>query len=269
MKLSFLPVLSLSLSVALVACSSDPAPDDRGPTTAAPTATTDTPPGPPARKLVTKRIAPTTAENLLVDPEFQSLWSPLDETGFGIYESFVQDGTHAVRFEPRTPVGPGFAVLSVDPSDAGATLTMTVLGGRGPLSVRVWVAAPKGKVPSVELVSLYDDTTVILSPNESTRTKIDDVEWVELAGTSAGDMPGMLYFVATVNAATRFLAPSVTSAALPPKNALPSRSLAVATMGTPSSRAASAARAFERLRSRYVTMSSPPRPLPARLVERH
>lgn len=263
MKLSLLPALSLLL----LACSSDPSADAPGPTTTAPTATVDPPAGPPARKLVTKSFASTPAENLLVDPEFQSLWAPIDETGFGIYESFVQDGSYAVRFEPQTPKGPGFAVLSVDPSAAGATLTMTVLGGKGPLTVRVWTAAEKGKEPSVELVSLYDDTSVALSPDESTRTKIGDVEWVELTGTSQGDMPGMLYLVGTIDAAVRLHAPRVTSAALPPKNALPSRALVEArpSMKTPSRRSLNAARALEALRSRYVTRSLPPPP--ARLVE--
>jgi hypothetical protein len=269
MKLSLFPLL---LSTALFACSSDPAPD-APPNVAAPTATTDPPTAaPPTRKLVTKPLAATPAENLLVDPEFQSLWAPIDETGFGIYESFVQDGSYAVRFEPRTPKGAGLSVLSVDPSAAGATLSMTVIGGKGPLAVRVWVAAPKGKEPSIELASLYDDTAVTLAPDEATRTKIDDVEWVEMTGTSAGDMPGMLYFVATVNEPARFHAPRVTSAALPPKNALPSHALVTArpSMHAPSSRAVNAARAAERLRSRYVTMSPPPapaRPPPARLVE--
>ena len=125
----------------------------------------------------------------------------------------------------------------------------------------------KGKEPSVELVSLYDDTSVALSPDESTRTKIGDVEWVELTGTSQGDMPGMLYLVGTIDAAVRLHAPRVTSAALPPKNALPSRALVEArpSMKTPSRRSLNAARALEALRSRYVTRSLPPPP--ARLVD--
>lgn len=259
MKLSLLPVLTLSF--ALFACSSDPAPDGPAPPQAgAPSASTDpAPKAPPARTLVTKRLAPAPAENLLVDPEFQSLWSPIDETGFGIYESFVQDGDYAVRFEPRTPIGPGFAVLSVNPSGGDATLTMTVLGGKGPLSVRVWVAAPKNEMPTVELVSLYEDSSVTLAANESTRSKIGDIEWVEMTGTSAGDMPGLLYLVATVNKAARFLAPRVTSVALPPTSAMATRSIVdrPASMGVPSSRAVNAARALERMRARYVTMSDP------------
>lgn len=267
MKLSLLSLLPC-LSLTLLACSSDPAPEGRPPPSVPPTATEEPPQGPPARKLVEKRLAPTPAENLLIDPEFQSLWTQLDETGYGIYESFVQDGSHAVRFEPRTPVGPGFAVLSVDPTAADGTLTMTVLGGPGPLAVRVWVAAAKGHEPSIELVSLYEDTSVPLSPIESSRTKIGDVEWVELGGTSAGDLRGTLYLVATATVPTRFLAPRVTSSALPPKNALPSRATVdrPSTMRAPSTRATNAARALERLRSRYVTMGPPPSP--ARLVER-
>jgi hypothetical protein len=253
MKLSLLPLLSLTL----LACSSDPASDAPSAPTPAATTTTETPPAnAPARKLVTKRIATTPAENLLVDPEFQSLWAPLDETGFGVYESFVEDGKHGVRFEARSPAGPNAAVLSVEPNEIGATLTMTVLGGKGPLSLHVWVAAAKGDEPRIELLSLYDDTAVTLAPNESTRTKIDDAEWVELTGTSTGDMPGMLYLVATTNKPARFLAPRVLSSALPPKTALPSRSITTA----PSVRATNAARAFQRLRSRYETKSAPPRP---------
>lgn len=271
MKLSLFPLLSglplLALSIAVAACSSDPAPDAPPTTNPSPTATTDPPPpaGPPARKLVTKSFAPTPAENLLVDPNFQSLWSPIDETGFGIYESFVQEADRGVRFEPRTPAGPSAPVLSVRPAFGEGTLTMTVLGGKGPLTVRVWVSVPaKGDEPTIELVSLYDDSSVTLKPEEGTRTKIDDTEWVELTGASSGDMPGMLYLVATIAKDTRFVAPRVVSAMLPPKNALPSR-------GTnhPSARATNAARAFDALRSRYVTKSRPPAvALPARAQAR-
>ena len=257
MKLSLVSAALAALSLsALVGCSDDPsAPQAPAPTPAA----TEAPPPPArARALVTKRPMATSPENLLVDPHFQSLWTPLDETGFGIYEAFVQDGTRDVEFRPVTPAGPGEAVLTVSPGGGGATLTMTVVGGKGPISARVWVAYEK-TAPEIELVSLYEQRAIILQPEEASRTTVDGKSYVRFSGASATDMPGALYFVATVRGApARFVAPEVTADGLG-QGAKSAIGTAPA-LRAPSERARAAAERFERLRAAHVTMSAPPAP---------
>ncbi|MCA9586615.1 MAG: hypothetical protein KC657_14765 [Myxococcales bacterium] len=230
---------------------------------------TDTPapappaaPGAPVRTLVTKRAVSTHPHNLVVDPEMQSLWTPLDESGFGIYEAFVQDGERDVRFVAETPTGPGGAVLTMRPTAGGeATLTMTVQGGKGPLSARVWVAAPAdGRAPEVQLASLYDGRAIFLDPVQGSERAIDGVRWVELRGATTEDMPGVLYLVAVSRGAgeTRVHAPEVLTDAIPKiaKGAAPART----TLGRASARTLGAARRFSALRAAHVTMSAPPRP---------
>jgi hypothetical protein len=260
MKLNAIP-LALALSV-LVACGDQEAvaPGAAPPPTDAPAPPPTRAPGAPTRTLVTKRAVSTDPHNLVVDPEMQSLWTPLDETGFGIYEAFVQDGERDVRFVSQAPTGPGGAVLTMRPAAGGeATLTMTVQGGKGPLSARVWVAPPAGgRAPEVQLASLYDGRAIFLEPVQGSERTIDGVRWVELRGATTDDMPGMLYLVAVTRGAgeTRVHAPEVLTDAIP--KAAKTVAVARAPLRAASARTLDAARSFSALRASHVTMSAPP-----------
>ncbi|MBX3187288.1 MAG: hypothetical protein KF819_09740 [Labilithrix sp.] len=251
MKLSLARSCLLLSTVALLACGDDPPAPEPPPVASPPAAVS---PPPPARTLVAKAPAPTAADNLVTDPQFQSLWTPLDETGFGIYEAFVQDGEHGVEIRAATPAGPGAAVLTVDPAGV-ASLTMMVVGGKGALSARVWVSVAEGsKLPELELISMYTQESLVLEPEEGSRTTIDGRSYVRLSAVSAEDLPGRLYLVASVRAKdTRFVAPEVRSASL--AKAMSSKP---ALRSKASARARSAAESFERLRAKLVTMSPPP-----------
>lgn len=260
MKLSLLPSLLLLASLTM-ACGNDPgaAPAAVTPTPSG-TATTTTPPSgtPPVRTLTTTSMLRTNPANLVVDPEFQSLWKPLDESGYGLYEAYVDAGKAGVAFTASTPVGPSKAVLSVVPTSTGgpATLTMVVQGGGGPFAVRVWVGTTKGTAPTVELLALNDNLALPLVA-ETERTVLGDTTWVEYRATNATPLMGTLYLSATVPAGTEasFVAPEVLSGAIATtKSHGPARALV-----RPADNARKAAQTLESIRRAHVVMAPPPR----------
>lgn len=261
MKLSLVtPVLALALITGCGQSASDPAPAPP-PVSAEPAPAPTAPPEKPVRTFVEKRALSTTPHDLVVDPEFQSLWTPLDETGYGLYEAYVEEGERDVRFEPSTPTTAGGAVLTVRPVAGGeARLTMTVTGGAGPLTARVWVSAPPGgRTPEVQLASLYDNKAIQLEPVAGSEKTLGGVTWVELRGASAEAMPGQLYLVGVTRGAgeTRFHAPEVLSGAIPK---VARSHVARTPLRAPSAATVRAARAFEAMRASHVTFSPPPRP---------
>jgi hypothetical protein len=237
------------------ACADDPAPVSE------PLVETRPPDPPPAvRVLVEKKPTSTPPQNLVVDPDFQSLWTQLDETGFGLYEAFVYDESGEVpgggaRFLAQTPAGPSASVLSVTPRKE-ATLTMTVRGGKGPLTASVWVSTKDSKtLPEVSVVSLYDSSAIVLRPDDATHRDEGGLSWVQWRGTTTEALPGQLYFTATVTSSVSFVAPQVMSEALAStrSNSAPSRASAASLR---------AARRFETWRAKHFTML-PPRMKPA------
>lgn len=261
MKLSLLtPFVALALIAGCGQSASEPStPPPPGSPEPAPAPAAE--PDKPIRTFVEKRALSTTPHDLVVDPEFQSLWTPLDETGYGLYEAYVEEGDRDVRFEASTPTRAGGAVLTVRPPASGeARLTMTVTGGAGPLTARVWVSAPPGgRTPEVQLASLYDNKAIQLEPVAGSEKTLGGVAWVELRGASTEAMPGQLYLVGITrgDGPTRFHAPEVLSGAIP--KAARSR-VALAPLRAPSAATARAARAFEALRASHVTFSLPPSP---------
>ena len=214
----------------------------------------------PPRSLIEKPTMPTSPENLVVDPELQSLWTPVDETGFGIYEAGVDQATASARFEPETPAGPGVAVVTVTPAGASPTLVATVTGGAGPLTASVWVSVPiDGSAPKVELASLYDQTSVRLKPDASSARVVGGAPWVRFTGVSADAMPGALYLVVTLEGKkpVRLATPEVLSAKLKGARV---REPEPRQPATPT--AIHAARTLEALRAAHLLMAGPPRPRP-------
>jgi hypothetical protein len=256
MKLALIHALALASTCLALACGDD-APAEPLPEPAAPAEETTKP---PARTLVEKSVLATSPENLVVDPDFQSLWTPIDQTGYGIYESFVQDGEGEVQLAPITPAGASAAVLSVTPSgQTRAYLVMTVIGGKGPLSARVWVSFADGAdPPDVEVASLQTQRGIVLEAEPSTETRVGGTRWVRMSGAITSDLPGLLYVVGSVRGTpARFLAPEVTSDAL----AGLGRSVVASSAARASTPAAiEAARRFARFRDAHVTMAPPPRP---------
>jgi hypothetical protein len=211
------------------------------------------PPGGPARTLVDKPIMPTSPDNLVNDPEFEGLWKPLDQTGFGIYESYVESGKAEVRFAPTTPVGPGFAVVKVT---AGSVL-LNVTGGHGPFEASVWVAAQKPDDVTLELASYIDDTTVTLQPVTADARDVGGVHWVPYRARAEQDLGGAVALVVTVpTAAVDLVAPEVLAPA--PQHAPRPFALVPAQHLSASTRAK--LEAFGAWRAAHTTTRRPPRP---------
>ncbi len=144
----------------------------------APTADAAPPPPPPLRTLIKKPAMTTSTENLVTDPEFQSLWTAIDETGFGIYEAYATDADAQVQFSAVTPAGVGAAAATITPQNGQAALTMIVVGGKGPLSASVWIAASAAEPPHVQLASLFDNSMVSLTPDPASTRTIGEVKYV-------------------------------------------------------------------------------------------
>lgn len=250
--------LALVVVAALAGCGKT-AEAEGAPPAPAPTPTTAPIPTPSAatRALVEKPTTPTSPENLVVDPELQSLWTPVDETGFGIYEAGVDQATASARFEPETPAGPGVAVITATPTGAAPTLVATVTGGAGPLTASIWVSVPiDGAAPKVELASLYDQTSVRLKPDPASARVVGGAPWVRFTGVSADAMPGALYLVVSLEGKkpVRVATPEVLSAKLPSARL---REPDPRQPATPT--AIRAARTLEALRAAHLTMAAPPR----------
>jgi hypothetical protein len=208
----------------------------------------------PARRLVTKTAMTTSTENLVTDPDFQSLWTALDETGYGIYESYAIDARAEVRFVPQSPVGPEGAALSVTADGADASITMMVLGAKGPLAASLWVSASEGEEPEVQIAALYDSTMVSLTPDTAAAQTHGGVRWVPYRATLAQDLPGTIYFSITPTGKKAFtiVAPEVRPAAQQDRHR--------ARRVVPATRAVlRGIRALEAVRASHQTMSLPPR----------
>lgn len=228
--------------------------------TPTPSGTTPPPPPPtataPLRTLTTKPPTPTRTDNLVVDPEMQSLWTALDETGFGIYESFVDKGRAEARFLAESPAGPGVAGVSIKPNGTSeATLVLLVTGGSGPLAASVWIAAPEGAPPPVvELSSLYEQDSVRLVADPASAKDVGGTKFVAFRASVPRDMPGQLYLTAAFrgSSAVTFVAPQVVPASKDEHG--PS------TRARRTDAATHAARRLEDFRARHLVLAGPPRP---------
>lgn len=252
------PFLCALLALASLACGRT---ETEAPAVAPPPPGTSTSPPQPAataplRTLTSKPALSTRADNLVVDPEMQSLWTALDETGFGIYESFVDQGRAEARFLAESPAGPGVAAVAVKPlGTSEATLVLLVTGGSGPLAASVWVAAPEGATPPVvELSSLYEQDSVRLVADPTSAKELGGTRFVSYRATVTRDMPGQLYLTAAFrgSSAITFVAPQVVPAAKDERgSAIRARRTDAATRG---------ARRLEDFRARHLVLAAPPRP---------
>jgi hypothetical protein len=214
------------------------------------------PAGPPARTLVDKPTMGTSLANLVNDPDFQSLWTPLDETGFGLYEAFLEDGKSEVRFVADSPRGPGAAVLTVKPSST-ARLTMMVMGGRGPLTAEIWVADRGGSV-TPEIVSLFEARELPLVPVVEDARTVDGVRFVPYRRVIDRDLPGRLYLSVSISGAGGAL---LTGPEVVAKTAASGHRVRSVQPERGPGAATAAAMRFEALRNKLVSHAgAPPRP---------
>jgi hypothetical protein len=268
--LTLIPSLFLGF---VVACGGDethaPPPSSPAPAVTVDVApTASAPVTPPARTLTTKRLMPTRPDNLVVDPQFQSLWTEIDATGFGIYEAFVTEGTSEARALAETPVGPGAVVLTLTPGSSDISMVMSVMGGKGPFEASIWVSVAEGaKKPAIEVASQYEDASIVLEADPKSQQTIGGATYVAYRGTSTEDLAGGLYLVATPKDTSplKFVAPEVV--AVDSQKSV--RRANSAPLVRPSASAVRSMRTFKAWRERHQTMSPPPAKLQTWIVAPH
>lgn len=183
------------------------------------------------RQLLEVSLVGTSPQNLVFDPNFQSLGG--DPT-MGAPNLQCEGANVGVHYEATSPAGPGRAFLGADFRSANDFCVFSFQGGAGPLELSLWLASSdeSSVQPSVAVLSaLQQDTQLQLQKDPSTPVQRHGrLTYARYSAVVVGELRGTGMLLVTAPGKTRvdIVAPQV----------LPSGRLsAVATRWRPTPRA--------------------------------